>query len=143
MPHCIALGCRSHSGRKRGERFSFHSFPKNLADARVWYARCGTDLEVSVDKFNPAAYQKVFFLCSKHFKSSDFTTEMQEKLGFKVKRELKKGALPTLFTWQSNYLYWNSTINKRTSRTRRDNINRIRKKESQAVCFDHVRVHII
>jgi len=143
MPYCSAVGCSSDSSRKRGESFSFHLFPKNVADARVWYARCGKDLHVSVDKFNPALFRNRLFLCSKHFSPSDFTTETKEKLGFKVKRKLKEGALPTLFSRQStsSKSMTKASCSSFTTNRRTAIIKRTTKKESQEVCLCFVHLH--
>jgi len=90
MPPCFDVDCLSYSERKRGERSSFKLFPKNLADARLWYHRCGIDLDVSVDYFSPALFRKRFFLCSKHINPSDFITETKQKLDPKSDTRVKK-----------------------------------------------------
>ena len=131
MPYCLAFGCNSHSGRKTGENVSFHSFPKgteNLDVARVWYARCGTDLGVSVDKFYPEQFNKSkMFLCSKHFRSTDFANNAALNMGFRFRRLLKPGVTPTIFQWQS--------APGKPNCNRKLSVSRTKKKEKQEVCF--------
>ncbi|CAL1281877.1 unnamed protein product [Larinioides sclopetarius] len=91
MPtHCSAFGCTNSSGKKscRREGISFHKYP--LTDKALlgrWL------LNVRRANFEPTPYS---FLCSKHFTEDDFTYQP-----FTNRRGLKKGAVPTRFSFNS------------------------------------------
>uniref|UniRef100_A0A3B3I0M3 THAP domain-containing protein 1 n=1 Tax=Oryzias latipes TaxID=8090 RepID=A0A3B3I0M3_ORYLA len=63
---------------------SFHSFPKDMSVRAEWIVR------VRREDFTPSKTSRV---CSRHFQKGDFVNN-PGKL-----RKLKKGAIPTLFSW--------------------------------------------
>lgn len=79
---CCIEGCSSTSNRKEDEGVTFHKFAAKLTDE--WLKACRVDAE----KKNSVA-----FVCSRHFRKSDF----QDFKGNKY--FLKQGAVPSIFPW--------------------------------------------
>ncbi|GIX69699.1 uncharacterized protein CDAR_477901 [Caerostris darwini] len=90
MPRfCAAIGCLNSSSKEwcRQKRISFHSFPiKDKLLLQRWL------VNVRRANFYPT---RTTPLCSEHFKEEDF-----EYQPFTNRRELKKGAIPTIFSYK-------------------------------------------
>lgn len=85
---CAAIGCTKSSKKAvcREKKISFHSFPlKNAELLRTWL------VNIKRDHFTPT---KNHLICSEHFEESDFVYQP-----FTHRRELRKGAVPTLFSF--------------------------------------------
>uniref|UniRef100_A0A3P9I010 THAP domain-containing protein 1 n=1 Tax=Oryzias latipes TaxID=8090 RepID=A0A3P9I010_ORYLA len=67
------------------DTISFHSFPVDVSVRAEWMVR------VRREDFTPSKTSRV---CSRHFQKGDFVNN-PGKL-----RKLKKGAIPTLFSWK-------------------------------------------
>uniref|UniRef100_A0A3B3HDE6 THAP domain-containing protein 1 n=1 Tax=Oryzias latipes TaxID=8090 RepID=A0A3B3HDE6_ORYLA len=80
--HCCVPLCANSS--KYNSSISFHSFPKDMSVRAEWIVR------VRREDFTPSKTSRV---CSRHFQKGDFVNN-PGKL-----RKLKKGAIPTLFSW--------------------------------------------
>lgn len=79
---CCIEGCLSTSNRKEDEGVTFHKFAAKLTDE--WLKACRVD---------PEKKNSVAFVCSRHFRKSDF----QDFKGNKY--FLKQGAIPSIFPW--------------------------------------------
>ena len=98
---CCLYGCYNISDKGKGKGISFFSFPnprikpekKDLA-AR-WLFNIGTGWTVKNYSFDNA--KKV---CHEHFEESCFETELQERLGFRIRKHLKPDAVPTIFSFK-------------------------------------------
>ncbi|GIY93053.1 uncharacterized protein CEXT_112751 [Caerostris extrusa] len=90
MPRfCAAIGCLNSSSKEwcRQNRISFHSFPiKDKLLLQRWL------VNVRRANFYPT---RTTPLCSEHFKEENF-----EYQPFTNRRELKKGAVPTIFSYK-------------------------------------------
>uniref|UniRef100_A0A8C7WRT9 THAP domain-containing protein 1 n=1 Tax=Oryzias sinensis TaxID=183150 RepID=A0A8C7WRT9_9TELE len=80
--HCCVPLCANSS--KYNSSISFHSFPVDVSVRAEWMVR------VRREDFTPS---KMSHVCSRHFQKGDFVNN-PGKL-----RKLKKGAIPTLFSW--------------------------------------------
>ncbi|XP_029443854.1 uncharacterized protein LOC115083911 isoform X4 [Rhinatrema bivittatum] len=72
MPHCLANGCRNHSGRSTS--LTFHAFPRDASLAESW-ARCCSVSAGEAQGFVQevlGAQPGKHYLCSKHFEESMF-----------------------------------------------------------------------
>lgn len=88
---CAVADCNNSSRKKKKEGrydFSFHRFSKNSAIKSEWVRACRRS-----DKWNP----NTSFICSDHFKSSDFKRDLQaELLKYTPRRKfLLQNAIPT------------------------------------------------
>ena len=113
MVTCAAYGCYKRSDKGKGKGISFFSFPnprikpekKDLA-AR-WLFNIGKGWTVKNYSFDNA--KKV---SHEHFEESCFETELQERLGFRIRKRLKPDAVPTIFSFKPTQMPW-STREKR------------------------------
>ncbi|CAH1278996.1 unnamed protein product [Diabrotica balteata] len=83
MVSCIACGI---SHKKRNEITSFHRFPKNEAQRRMWVNFVG---KTEIKKFS--------YLCSNHFTEEDFDMSSS-------KSKLKPGAIPSKIIVRQRYI---------------------------------------
>ena len=86
MPSCSAIGCQKRSGR---DAVSFHRLP--TTNRKAW-----------LTKIKRQGGEKLSDLriCSDHFETDCFKRDMKaELMGTKPKVELKKNAIPTIFTF--------------------------------------------
>lgn len=92
MPHCVAVGCNSHSKTNKGGDLTFHRFPSDKKKRKAWEDACGR-----------TQLPKDPRLCAKHFSPDDFQDfgrrqlmeELMEVRGYR--RVLKPNAVPTIF----------------------------------------------
>ncbi|KAI8730816.1 THAP domain-containing protein 1 [Biomphalaria glabrata] len=83
--HCAAFGC-SNSDRKLNENLSFHCFPINDPETlKQWYAK------IKRVGFTATNHSRI---CSEHFNEEDF-----EYQPFTNRRQLKKGVIPSIFSY--------------------------------------------
>ena len=86
MPSCSAIGCQKRSGR---DAVSFHRLP--TTNRKAW-----------LTKIKRQGGEKLSDLriCSDHFETDCFKRDMKaELMGTKPEVELKKNAIPTIFTF--------------------------------------------
>ncbi|XP_043942131.1 uncharacterized protein LOC122813727 isoform X2 [Protopterus annectens] len=104
MPHCLAYGCITHSGRL-AEGQSLHSFPRDVQLCTVWIKRCGANVG-NIGKFvSEVIKRKIprYYLCSEHFEVGMFQPNYMAQLLPKhmlkrrIPRRLMAGAVPTIF----------------------------------------------
>ena len=97
MVLCAAYGCNSRSDR--GDKISFHQFPKDNKLRKLWIAKINRG-ESAVKLFKPTHHK----LCGKHFEDDQFEASsiLASKIGFgeNVKKRLKSDAVPTIFKEQ-------------------------------------------
>ncbi|XP_015377351.1 PREDICTED: THAP domain-containing protein 5-like [Diuraphis noxia] len=88
---CAVANCKQYSSKAKidGTDISFHRFPKDLDQQKLWAQKCKRD-----DKWNP----QTSYICSIHFSSDAFVHNMKAKLlGYSPRvRKLKQDAVPTL-----------------------------------------------
>uniref|UniRef100_A0A8C7X3F7 THAP domain-containing protein 1 n=1 Tax=Oryzias sinensis TaxID=183150 RepID=A0A8C7X3F7_9TELE len=80
--HCCVPLCANYS--KYNSTISFHSFPVDVSVRAEWMVR------VQREDFIPIKTSRV---CSRHFQKGDFVNNPRKL------RKLKKGAIPTFFSW--------------------------------------------
>ena len=94
MVLCAAFGCNSRSDR--GDKVSFHQFPKDLRTRKQWIDRLNRG-ESAVKKFKPPHHR----LCGKHFEDNQFelSSNFASSIGYeeKIRKRLKSDAIPTIF----------------------------------------------
>jgi hypothetical protein len=90
---CAIAGCSNNYQRTKGNKISFHLFPKNESARQEWIKLCGRD-----HPFNA----KTWRVCSLHFDANDFERDLQaELLNYTPKaKKLKLGALPIIVNKQ-------------------------------------------
>jgi len=98
MPHCCAFGCNNESKKTEGKRkdrkkVTFHRIPGDgIKELRKkWLVAIGRPIE---------NLQKCPYLCPDHFDLSCFdeSVDLQNELLGGSKRNLKKYAIPTIFS---------------------------------------------
>ena len=84
---CMVASCRNSIRVEKNA--SFHKWPKNDDETKsLWIAACGRQNVQILDNQG---------VCGLHFDETAFETNLKEELmGVKVKKTLKKGAVPTL-----------------------------------------------
>lgn len=82
---CAVAGCKSASTSPDDRGVTFHKFPMNKIVRSVWIKQTQWKEEIPITKST--------FVCSRHFLGPDFS---QSKLN---KYLLKKGSVPTIFSW--------------------------------------------
>lgn len=101
MVHCVAFGCnqKNDDGNK-----GFFLFPKDPAIKKKWIEAVGSCREMG-GKRVPWVPSKTSRLCKRHFIDSDFvhSPAVMESVGIKLKLELKKTAVPTVFPETDEY----------------------------------------
>ncbi|XP_050548178.1 uncharacterized protein LOC126909800, partial [Daktulosphaira vitifoliae] len=91
MPWCAVEGCRNNlkATKRAGKNVSYHIFPKNPQRRNAW-------LQVikRTTKFNVNSS----YVCSEHFVPDDFECNSlkEELLNIKIKKQLKKTAIPSI-----------------------------------------------
>jgi hypothetical protein len=90
---CAIAGCSNNYQRTKGNKISFHLFPKNESARQEWIKLCGRD-----HPFNA----KTWRVCSLHFDANDFERDLHaELLNYTPKaKKLKLGALPIIVNKQ-------------------------------------------
>ena len=92
MPRrCVAAGCSTSTG----ECYSLHEFPQDDSTCAKW-TRAVKRFRSNWD--GPSASS---VLCSKHFEPKCFVVEgirYRDSMGIPAKRQLKPGAVPTIFS---------------------------------------------
>ena len=86
MAICSAFGC--DNSKHKNKNVTFHKFPSDKIIAQKW------KIAMKRKGFEPAQYS---YVCSAHFKSTDYETVGQDGKPLKLKR-LKKSAVPSVFT---------------------------------------------
>lgn len=90
MVHCCVPGCSNHSSKTSD--ISYHRIPKDKGFQKAWLARIRRD--------NLPPLQNCY-VCSEHFTGDCFERDLKAKLlpEQKVKRSLKRDAVPSLFSF--------------------------------------------
>ena len=125
MVTCAAYGCYKRSDKVKGKGISF-SFPnprikpekKDLA-AR-WLFNIGKGWTVKNYSFDNA--QKV---SHEHFEESCFETELQERLGFRIRKRLKPDAVPTIFSFKPTQSHGQQERKERAQKRTKTNIRSV------------------
>ena len=94
------MGCSNKSGKLQKKRSFFQvPFPKNEKEeqrATRWLHNIGTGYTIHTFKFS--VDRKV---CEDHFHPDCFERNLQaEMLGYKAKKQLQEGAVPTIFGYR-------------------------------------------
>ncbi len=71
---------------------SVHLFPKDPATRRQWVRFVQSKRE----NFDPPSEKSSAVICEAHFEKDCFTNSFMRDMGFKSKKELKPGAVPTI-----------------------------------------------
>ncbi|XP_050433443.1 uncharacterized protein LOC126841160 [Adelges cooleyi] len=91
MPWCAVVGCRNNlkATKRAGRNVSYHIFPKNPQRRNAWVQVIKRPTKFNVDSS---------YVCSEHFVPNDFECNSlkEELLNIKVKRQLKKTAVPSV-----------------------------------------------
>ena len=90
MVHCCVPECINHSTKKSG--ISYHRIPKDKGLQKAWIARIRRD--------NLPPLQNCY-VCSEHFTDDCFETDLRAQFlpEQKVKRRLKRDAIPSVFSF--------------------------------------------
>lgn len=91
MPWCVVIGCRNNmkATKRAGKDVSYHIFPKNPQRRTAWIKSLNRPFKFNADSS---------YVCSEHFITDDFEcySLKEELLNIKVKRQLKKTAVPSI-----------------------------------------------
>ncbi|CAE1159863.1 unnamed protein product [Acanthosepion pharaonis] len=90
--HCCVPLCKNDARYDREKLLSFHSFPKDEKLRKEWTVKIRRD---EGPLFRIRKHTKV---CSAHFKASDFKRTLTGR------RDLRKGAIPSIFKWTTKSL---------------------------------------
>lgn len=90
MVHCCVPGCINHSSKT--SNISYHRIPNDKGLQKAWLARIRRD--------NLPPLQNCY-VCSEHFTDDCFETDLKAQLmpELKVKRRLKRDAIPSVFSF--------------------------------------------
>ena len=90
MVHCCVPGCINHSSKTSS--ISYHRIPNDKALRKAWLARIRRD--------NLPPLQNCY-VCSEHFTDACFESDLKAQLmpELKVKRRLKRDAIPSVFSF--------------------------------------------
>lgn len=104
---CYAVGCKSgylsNSEKEKelvemGTPITMHQFPKDAQLRQQWLYRCSRDTKHSTAEEEREGNIKKRFLCSLHFKDTDFNPQEKTLQGRERQvRRLKKDAVPSQF----------------------------------------------
>ena len=88
MVHCCVPGCNNHSSKMCN--ISYHRIPNNKGLRKAWLAR--------IRRNNLPPLQNCY-VCSEHFTDDCFEADLKAQLmpELKVKRRLKRDAIPSVF----------------------------------------------
>lgn len=95
MVHCVAFGCNEKSD---GGNKGFFLFPKDIARQKQWIDAVGSCRKIG-ENIIPWVPSKTSRLCKRHFVDDDFVRSpaVMESVGLRLKLELKKTAVPSVF----------------------------------------------
>ena len=94
MVNCCVPWCNNYYENTASEGVSYHQIPRDKKIGRIWKER-----------FRRANLPKAGAVCNKQFKAEDYESSysLREQLtGQKVKRRLKKDAVPSIFDFPTS-----------------------------------------
>ena len=86
--HCCVPDCSSNSKVSGTSGLTFHAFPMDPKERKQWI------LSVRRADYKKLTVNKHTKVCSRHFREEDFIQSQGSK-----RRMLKKGVVPSIFTW--------------------------------------------
>ncbi|XP_044184354.1 uncharacterized protein LOC122964679 [Acropora millepora] len=115
MVHCCVPECTNHSAKTK--LVSYHKIPKDSKLKKTWISRLRRDNLPTLENC---------YVCSDHFQSECFQTDLREQLtGERGRRRLKSDAVPSIFNF--------STSNRPSKRRSTTELRSLQKQRKQTV----------